>query len=80
MHISFDPDALFDKAASGLMPEIITRESLVDGGSFRKKLAVVSLQAIDDCRQRCGRNRDSPHVTPEIETQATGNCLRTEMP
>ena len=80
LHISFDPDALFDKAASGLMPEIITRESLVDGGSFRKKLAVVSLQAIDDCRQRCGRNRDSPHVTPAIETQATGNCLRTEMP
>ena len=48
LHISSDPDALFDRAASGLIPEIVTRESFSDNGSFRKKLVVVSLKTTDD--------------------------------
>ncbi|WP_163370823.1 hypothetical protein [Endozoicomonas acroporae] len=48
LYISYDLDALFDRAASGLIPEIATRESFSDNGSFRKKLVVVSLKTTDD--------------------------------
>ena len=44
LRLSYDPDALFDKAASGLIPEILTRESTTENGSFRKKLIVISLK------------------------------------
>ncbi len=48
LHISSDPNALFDRAASGLIPGIVTRESFSDNHSFRKKLVVVSLKTTDD--------------------------------
>ncbi|USE34431.1 hypothetical protein [Endozoicomonas sp. SCSIO W0465] len=48
LHISCDLDALFDRAAAGLVPGIVTRESFSDNGSFRKKLVIVSLKTTDD--------------------------------
>ena len=49
LSMSCDPNSLYEKAASGLIPSIITRESITKNGSFRKKLVVVSLDATDDC-------------------------------
>ncbi len=47
LNLSCDPERLFKQAKVGLIPSIYTRESSSSNGSFRKKMAIVSLKSTD---------------------------------